>query len=223
MEREWLREALFAGQTANGFKLGTVAALGWFWARTAGCTLLYRGDSMAVIDFDDVLRVSSNDAEEISPPPFAGGEEGRAYYYVVRRANRCGNIERTLAAAVRVEITGEGELAARRPNAVSGLWAEQEGDKVALTWYYCAINQGARPVRFSIYSDGGTGRIDYENAIGAVAHKGPGFYSFTTDSVDADKYIFSVMAEGEDGVSGERRVGIELRSDAPAQARIVGY
>ncbi len=49
MEKGWLREALFGGATCNGFKLGTVLSLGWFWSRVGGCSVLSRGGR----DFED--------------------------------------------------------------------------------------------------------------------------------------------------------------------------
>ena len=54
VERDWLREALFNGMTANAFKLGTTLSLGWFWVRVAGCSVLYRGSSMGEIDFVNI-------------------------------------------------------------------------------------------------------------------------------------------------------------------------
>ena len=70
MDRGWLREALFAGMSANAFKLGTVLTCGWFWPRIDGCSVLYRGDRMDIIDFSNVLAVAEVDASQISPPNY---------------------------------------------------------------------------------------------------------------------------------------------------------
>ena len=92
MDRELLKEALFAGQTANGFKLGTVLGLGWFWLRVNGCRIVYRGKSMETISFDDVLIAASAADDEITLPEYLSHEAGEVYFYVVRFANGCGEI-----------------------------------------------------------------------------------------------------------------------------------
>ena len=51
METKFLKAALFGGMTADAFKLGTVLSLGWFWLRTAGCHIIYRGQD-GVFDYD---------------------------------------------------------------------------------------------------------------------------------------------------------------------------
>ena len=70
METMWLKEVLFAGQTSNAFKLGTVLTLGWFWPRIAGCSVLYRGSSMETIEFENILAVTEADACQVLPPSY---------------------------------------------------------------------------------------------------------------------------------------------------------
>lgn len=211
MEREWLRESLFAGMTANAFELGTVLTCGWFWLRLNGCSMLYRGSSMETIAFENILVVVESDAGEISPPGYVQHNSGSTYFYVIRRANNCGDQEHTLSAAVKVSIDSEGELAEPQPNNTFAVRAEQvDGKKVELVWYYCPLEQQSSPAFFKVYYDGGTGQIDYENALAAIRYAGPRFYHYRSDSLDAGEYLFCIRTEDAAGA----------QSNSPAQIRI---
>jgi hypothetical protein len=204
MEQAWLREALFAGQTANGFKMGTALILGWFWARVNGCRIVYRGASMEGVDFDDVLAVTEPDADKVSLPNYLTHEAGQAYFYVVRCANRCGRIERTLRAAVKVAIDGTGELCREKPNDVFGLNAEQGKDnKIEIVWTYSPIEQGCPAKEMRIYSDEGTGEVDYQNPIATVKYKGRRFYGHRIETPADERYMFAIRAVDIEGNTRE--------------------
>lgn len=201
METRWLRESLFAGMTANAFKLGTVLSLGWFWTRLGGCSALYRGSDMETIDFANILTVTDANAEQISPPNYVEHNNSSVYFYVLRRANNCGDEEYTLSAAVRVSIGSEGNLASPQPNNIFETKTKQaDGDKVRLVWYYCPLGQQSPPACFRVYCDGGTGQIDYEDPIATVRYVGRKFHSYQGDSLDAAKYLFCTRAEDATGI-----------------------
>lgn len=199
-QRTWLEEALFAGMTANAFKLGTTLSLGWFWMRVEGCSALYRGGSMSCIDFESILSVGNPDAGFISPPGCVRHDSSSTYFYVVRRFNRCGVREDTLAGAVKVSIDANGDLAAPQPNNIfDSTAAAAESDKVRLTWFYSPLEQKSGPMRFNIYCDSRTGEIDYESPIAVVSHKGRRFYSYESGALSAGRYLFAIRAQDIDG------------------------
>jgi hypothetical protein len=201
MEKKWLKEALFSGMTANAFKLGTVLSLGWFWLRVAGCSMLYRGDSMETIDFDNILVVGALEAEQIQVPEYLSHANSTTYFYVIRRANNCGDLEHTLAAAVKVSIDSDGDLAQPRPNSIFEARIEQlAGSKVKLLWYYCPLDQDSGPACFKIYYDNGTGQIDYENPIATISYTGRKFYSYQSDSLEGGRYLFAIRAKDANGI-----------------------
>lgn len=225
MELMWLKEALFAGQTANGFKLGTAMTFGWFWVRLGGCTLLYRGADMGAVNFENVLAVEGVEAGQIKPPEYVQHEAGEAYFYVVRRANGCGGIERTLQASAKVVIDGGGGLELPKPNRVFDIWASRiEGGAVRLVWFYCPIEQGAKPAQFRVCWDNGTGEVDYENPLAVIAYRGPRFYSFDSEEVGAGTFLFAVRAEDASGEqsSSEASALIEIDGEKPEAAEIAG-
>ena len=224
METKWLKEALYAGMTANAFKLGTVLTLGWFWPRIAGCSVLYRGGSMEQIDFANILTVAEAGAEQISPPNYVTHASISTCFYVVRRANNCGCQEHTLVAAVKVLIDANGELAQPQPNNIFEVKAEQlAGNKIQLVWYYCPVGQKSEPACFKIYYDSGTGQINYENPITTIHYLGRMFYSYQSESLDAGRYLFCIKAE--DGVGTEccslAQIKIQLDTTSPDAVNIL--
>jgi len=223
MDRGWLNEALFAGMSANAFKLGTVLTCGWFWARIEGCSVLYRGDRMDTIDFTSVLAVADADALEISPPNYVQHNSNSTYFYVIRRANSCGDQEYTLSASVKVSIDADGALAEPQPNNVFAIRAEQvNGNEIKLVWYYCPIEQKEEPASFQIYYDAGTGQVDYENPIVVIPYKGRKFYSYQSDPLGADRYLFCISAEGANGQEGGSvQISIQLDTDSPVAVDIL--
>lgn len=224
MESKFLKDALFSGMTANAFRLGTVLTCGWFWPRVAGCSVLYRGNSMERIDFANILTVAEVDACQISSPSYVQHNSGSTYFYVIRRVNNCGDQEHTLSAAVKVSIDADGDLAKPRPNNIFEVRAEQvDGNKIGLVWYYCPLGQRQKPVCFKIYTDAGTGQVDYENPVATISYAGRRFYSYQSSSLDAGKYLFCIRAEGAGGTESgsSAQIRIQLDTDGPPAVDIL--
>jgi hypothetical protein len=224
IERSWLRDALFTGMTANAFKLGTTLSLGWFWARTAGCSVLYRGLSMERIDFANILTVAEQNACVISPPSYLPHSSSSTYFYVIRRFNNCGSQEHTLDAAAKVSIDVGGELEKAQPNKVFSSRAEQlTGNNVRLVWFYCPLEQKSRPVCFNVYYDSRTEQIDYETPLARINYEGQKFYSYESEALETGRYLFAVKPEDAAGIqhSSLARLAIELDGDGPDAINIL--
>jgi hypothetical protein len=223
MESRRLKEALFAGMTANAFKLGTVLTLGWFWTRICGCSILYRGNSMEQIDFANILAVDKLQARQISPAGHVAHESNNTYFYVVRRMNGCGDEEHTLSAAAKVSINANGDLAQPQPNGISGIVARQTSkNRVRLVWYYCPLEQESEPVRFNIYFDEGGGQIDYENPVAVIDYAGRKYYTYQSDELSSGRYLFAVRAEDTTGIKSESlaKAEVQLNAMSPSSANI---
>ena len=218
MENRWLKEALFSGSTANGFKLGTVLTLGWFWSRVDGCSVLYRGLSMEEINFDEVLAVTAKDADKIQPPDYMTHASSTSYFYVVQRVSDCGDEEWTLSAAAKVPISADGELAEAQPNSIFEARAEQvAGSKIQLVWYYCPVKQKSKPACFNVYYDNGTGQIDYENPVAVISYTGRVFYNYQSGTLSAGRYLFAVRVEDAAGIenSSLARLKVQIETTGP--------
>ena len=214
IERNWIREALFNGMTANAYKLGTTLSLGWFWLRVAGCSALYRGFSMGEIDFVNILAAAEIETCELSPPKYIPHNNNSMQFYVVRRFNGCGYQEHTLDAAVKISIDSNGNLTAPQPNNIFGLKVEKVcGNKIRLVWFYCPIEQKSRPMCFNVYCDDRTGQIDYQNPLATFGYQGRKFYSYQSNSLEAGKYLFSIKAEDAEGVENNSLTRLRIQLD----------
>ena len=224
IKQGWLTDALFNGMAANAFKLSTTLYLGWFWARVAGCSILYRGSGMEQIDFSNILAVAENDADEILPPAYLQHQSNSTHFYILRRFNRCGDQELTLAAAARVSFDAGGELAKPQPNRIFASRGEQaDANKVRLVWFYCPLEQESPPVRFNVYSDNRTGQIDFENPIAVIDYRGPKFYSYLSDILEPGRYRFTIRAEDAAGTENgsSSHLTIELAGAGPDAIEIL--
>ena len=193
-------DSLFEGDSANGVKLGMGLTGGDFWPRVKGCQNLYRGGSVCTVDFDTILAVRDEDEILIGCGNEVGHEAGQSYLYVVRRANRCGDQEQSFAAVIRTIFDSEGDLIEPGCNKVFSIFAEQiEGPRVRIVWYYCPVGQEAVCESFNVYSDNGTGQIDYETPVTAVDYAGARFYSYESDVLSEGRYLFVIRAVSKTG------------------------
>jgi hypothetical protein len=214
-------DSLYEGDSPNGVKLGMGLTGGDFWPRVAGCSLLYRGSGMDLIDFLNILTVSESEASEISPPTYVSHDNGSIYFYVIRRANNCGREERTLSAAVKVSIDSNGEMAEPLPNNVFETISEQvDGNKIRLVWYYCPIEQQSPPACFRVYYDAGAGQIDYGNPIATISYAGRRFYTYLSDVLDGGRYLFAIRAEDAAGTENNSLSPIEVRLNTTSPGAI---
>ncbi|MCX5636648.1 MAG: LamG domain-containing protein [Planctomycetota bacterium] len=224
IERQWLREALFNGISANAFKLGTALTAGWFWVRVCGCSALYRGAGMEQIDFTNILAIAAQDARDIRPPSYLLHNSNSTYFYVVRRFNNCGYREYTLSAAVKVSIDADGELARPQPNNIFCSKTEQmDGNKIRLVWFYCPVGQKSKPEHFKIYWDGRTEQIDYASPIATINYQGRKYYNYETIALEAGRYLFAIRAEDAYGIenSSLSQLKIDMCTDTPDSISIL--
>jgi hypothetical protein len=214
-------DSVYEGDCANGSKLGMGLTGGDFWPRVGGCSILYRGGSMDSIDFSQILAVAELQATQISPPGYVTHSNSTEYFYLVRRANHCGDEEQNLSAAVKVSIDSGGDLAELGPNRVFEIRAEQaNGGRINLLWYYCGLEQGRQPARFNIYWDNATGQVDYDSVLATVNYAGRRFYSWQTAALSPGRYLFAVRAEDSAGIENDCRAVIGLEVDAASPAGV---
>jgi len=224
MDAKFRKDAIFNGMTSNAFKVGTVLSLGWFWARIGGCCVLYRGDSIWRVDLEGVIAVANKDAGQIEVPVSVRQEKGTSYYYVLRWINCLGEEEKSFSAVGRVAIDDSGEVAEPRPNEL--LWLQArcvDSGQVELLWFYNPVCQETEPDYFGLYWDGGTGWIDYDDAIGTVAYAGRRFYRYLAGPFEQGEYIFGVRAETGGGAGSKRgsEVMIQLDGANPDSVSII--
>jgi hypothetical protein len=193
-------DSLCGGDSVKGVKLCLGLTEGDFWARQAGVQILYKGQSIDDVDFYDFHDVSNVHGQF----ELAGGQPLSRLFFVVRRTNCCGIEDKTINAALRVDFDSQGNLIQNGCNKIIDVSAQQvEGDKVKLMWFYHGINQSKMICKFQIYSDGGSGTIDFQNSIGTVEYTGRKFYQFLTPELNHDCYRFCIRAAAKETAGNE--------------------
>jgi hypothetical protein len=185
-------DSVFGGDSANGIKLCMGLAEGDFWTRYSGTQVLYEGSDDTNINFNKIIAASNINASSLQIP---AGEPSSSMLYVVRRINCCGIEEETISAAVKVAFDAVGNLIEHTCNKVFTASFEQiDENRVLLKWFYQPINQAKKIGGFKIYSDSGTGEINYQNPIGTVDYIGRKFYQFIAGKLVGDRFKFSIRA-----------------------------
>jgi hypothetical protein len=233
IEASWRKEAVLYGMTDTGVRLGTVLTQGWFWARRAGCSAVYRvevGGSEAGPSYVDPagsppVAVAPADAKQIALPTYLSHGPGSNYHYLLRRFDRCGRQDLTMRATVHVRIDPDGQLARRAPNTIFNLKARRTADnKVECMWFYWPLDQAAAPHVFNVYWDDGTGHLDLVNPIAVLFYEGRKYYHYESGPLADGSYLFAVRAESLTGVESppQAAAACEIRAVIPSEPEIFG-
>jgi hypothetical protein len=213
--------SLFGGDSANGTKLCMGLTEGDFWSRPAGVQLLYKGQNSDDIDFCRIVTALNVDDDVFEIP---SGQSLSRWLYVARRVNCCGVEEKTLCAAVMVELDSLGNLVERSCNKVFMVDAEQiTGNRILLKWFYQPIHQAKKISRFKIYYDNGTGVIDYQNTISRLNYAGRKFYEFISNELSGSDYKFCIRAAAADNSDDDftGQIIIQLNRQRPDNISIL--
>ncbi len=216
-------DSLFEGDSTSGVKLCMGLTGGDFWARVAGCQNLYRGGSVEAVDFDIILAVTDAD-EDFIVLTAVQHAASTVYFYVLRRANCCGDEEQSLTASAKAAFDSQGDLIGEGCNRIFTVKAEQfAGPMVRFMWYYSPVEQVQRCVSFKVYGDNGSGQIDYENEVCVVDYVGARFYSYESGVLSTGRYLFCVKAVSSDGLESGISGVIEIQvcDSAPSGVKIL--
>jgi len=194
METRWLKEALFAGMTANAFKLGTVLTLGWFWSRVAGCHTVYRGQD-GNMDYDTVQAVMELADTQVSMS-IQNLPANTIWQYNRRQTSGCG-LESEDSPACIIVIDSNGDMIGSTPNAPVSLTIEKlSGGRLKLRWRYIRLAEEIAPTGFNIYMDSGSG-FNFSSPDATVQYGSGGFgeFDWTSDPlVHGQLYRFVVRS-----------------------------
>lgn len=200
MESRFWNSLLMRGQTRMGIGLGTVLAGGWFWMRTAGCCILYRGDGCNQTAEEFVTTVNRR-VSRVTLPGWVGHEAGVPVLYLLRRVGGSGIEEKSYAGSLHIIADESGVLISQDMNPVLGLQAVQEGSNVVrLSWSYCPSGQRVQPARFVVLMSSNSG--EELNEVASTEYEGQRSYEVSIGSLESGSIYFVVAAESPDGDRG---------------------
>lgn len=229
---KWLDhyDPIHRGYTARGLANGVCATNGWCFPRIGGGYNLYRGTPTAG-DIDYAQPVgAAGPAAGLTPPVAGGGAPAgianfswrphavdSEYFYSVRAIGGGGVESPPSERAVAVAFDGSGAYLGGRPNPPVGLSVSlASGGRFVLSWSYSSLHEAAAPVGFRVYSDGGTGAVDYDSALAEVAHaSGRVHYRYTTGGhAHGARRLWAVRAVSSLGRDDGNSETVEAVADA---------
>jgi len=216
---QW-RAALTRGTDAPGLLTPTVESVTAV-ASQAGCNL-YAGVGKDAWAIDYAAPVA-----RLGPGAVSHSVGGLAYpavhWFGVRSSNADGLESKTIDAEVRLELDADGQEVPARPAPVESLEAAGAGGgTVRLQWLALAEAGQAAPDVFCVYSNGGSGEVDFNTPLGEVAHvEGLRQYEWTSDAFDDGLTVtFAVRAETDAGGVDADPPEIEIEIDAAPPAAV---
>lgn len=207
-QRDPLRVGYFGRSAYNALCLTD----GYFWTRRQGGYNVYRGvNSPHHIAYGRPVAARTADATQLTLPAALVADADTVHCFAVRTVGPFGH-ESSDAAIVSFRTDADCD-GTSLPNAPYGLEVRTLGDRrVGLRWRYDSTGQSAWPTHFAVYSDNGTGTIDYDTPADMVTCESiRRRYAWQSDSLAAGyMYRFVVRAVTADGATDGNRRSISI-------------
>ena len=224
---KWLDhyDPIHRGYTPRGIANAVCATNGWSFPRIQGGYNLYRGTPTAeAIDYTFPVGAAGPQATTKPHPPFRIANfswrphaADTEYFYTLRAVGGGGVESPPTEPAVSVAFDAAGGCAGGRPNAPMALSVSAaSGGRFVLRWSYAAVGEEVSPSEFRIYSDGGTGTVDYDNAVAQVAYvRGQIHFRYTTsEAAHGARRKWGVRAVSASGRDDGNETTVEALADA---------
>lgn len=206
-------DSLFEGDSPVGVKFGMGLTGGDFWPRALGCYDLYCSADGISSDVEGLVAVVDAGSASITISDSVVSQSAGEFLFLLLAVNGCGDEENGSGSVLRLKFDEVGEMVLPgsdgflRAGAVLGA-----GGRVRVVWLYSPLGQSDECAEFSIYSNGGIGQVNLQEAVGTVECRGCGVYVFQSSVLDAGCYVFSVVAKSKKGIeiSSSELVSIEV-------------
>ena len=227
----WLAhyDPLTFGATRMGL-LGSVLAQGKGPGMPGGLTVLFRGSASDAIDTDTPVGAAGPESASITVRPGVEVAAGTHFFQAIPYGP--GGFPAVVGSPPQiVEVIYDefGAVLPLPPGPRHLRVAAIAGGRFKLQWSYLQEPSRPRAARFNVYSDGGGGTVDYENAVGTltVSLRLNGEYAWIDETgyADGTAVKFGVRSETADDREEENtNVATGIADDqAPAEAEITDY
>jgi len=215
------RDPVHRGLSLRSVATGMSLTRGRSWVMVAGGYLLARGTSVAGIDRTRLVGARLAGATTIAPFAWIGQAPSTTYFYELVAVG-AGGVEAVANAQdrqiVRVVTGADGQVGSPMPASPRSLRvAALSGGRLRVSWQYVP---GSTPAAtFRIYSDGGTGTVDWQTPVGQVAVRlssaGEGSYAWTSQAFAHGTTVkFGVRAATSAGVEDDNTTVAMGQADA---------
>lgn len=196
---------------------GTIMTNGRFWVRPQGGHNLRISDTRAPLLRDPIVGTADIGTFVITEwAALASNLARQRHLYMVTAVGGGGVEESAPRGVLEVTLNGFAGLSNPLPNPVSSLRVVPRADgSFSLFWVYDKTGEAAPPAEFAVYSDSGTGTINFSAAIAAVTYQPEtAHYSFNTSVLAGpgglQRFLFVVRARKS--IDNEERNNIVVRA-----------
>lgn len=212
-------DGIFGGDSVSGAMLCLGLTGGDFWGRIEGCQNLYRGRSADSIELEKIISTGHAADVLITVPAEVTHLPSESYVYLLRRVSICGDEEKSFSGALKVSFDDDGNLIVGGCNEILEASLKQiPGPLARLTWFYSPIDQAKQCQQFKIYSDGGSGQIDFNAPVSLIEYKGMYCYSYESAILSEGRHRFCVRSAADNGQETTGKEVELLISGSPTRA-----
>ena len=213
------------GRSKAALLNGLLRSCGRFWLRVGGGVNAYRGDAGGEIDYSAPIGAAGPQRGvrgKLRTFPWVAWPTGQ--YDVVLKAVGCGGVEESSENRIRIVIDSVGASEGSKANAPSGLSAKAiAGGKIRLAWRYCSAGSVGIAAEFRVYSDEGSGSVNYAAPIATVTAAGDRWYSWTSSAYANNSAVkFVVRTANPAGGEESNEITVSAVADADAPRQITG-
>lgn len=173
---------------------------GAWWVRTVGGHNLRRAEGPSIPTLaHEIVGTSDGPVATITKPALFGQADGSRWTYRLNAVGAGGVEDEDRIAVREVVITAAGALANPIPRGVIGPTVLSRTDgSFLLSWIYDERNQPVAPADFAVYSNGGSGAVDFTSPLATVTYKaGTEFYEYDTGVIAGstpERWVFAVRS-----------------------------
>jgi len=166
-------DPLYLGMGRRALANALHVTLGQSFPRPGGGYNLYRGSGSAQqIDWDHPVGVAGKDAAAVSNFADCPHDINLVYYYALRAVSPGGVEQDSREEITRLAFDVEGQAILPPVEPPSDLQVEPlAGGRFRLSWYYRASKPVQSPGEFRVYTNNGSGVVDYDSLVAAVSFR----------------------------------------------------
>lgn len=197
-------EAIALGRRMSDLSLAMLAGPGFLWARPDGLATLRRwsGTKYPVPYMPELVGHEPEAATSVTSATGATYANDTVYWHIIERFSPSGIAAPAYLEDAVATVWGTSGYVGAVPNTPTHVRVVQvAGPKAMLTWQYNPVREQVTPATFEVFSDAGTGTMDWTTVVASVDYvAGITSYAWRSGVLAAGGRQYSVRAKTAGGV-----------------------
>ena len=224
MKNPMLLNSLTEGDFHPGHLLRQSLTEGDFRTLQSGAFLIFRGAGhVGRIDWNNPVHAAYAPGQTTLPDHLTHPPDSDTFY-AARAVSSTGKRERGTASIVRLRRLPDGTQHAA-PHPVQALQIKHIAERtVRLSWLYTPTAEADEPDHFAVFTDHGTGTMDWSDPIGTVPYRRASLFTFDAtldESSDTGRFAVRTVGKQSQTDNNQKTVTITLREPTLPQPTAV--